>query len=340
MILKETILSAFTERGTLLKWLKKVEAALNNAVLTDISVEQISVTQIKLKFTFENGEYIESPVITLPRGDSGVGFDDASEISINDGAVNITADENGINIRASFEVAVGEEIFEIPASMYLPFKGSESIIIDVDESGNFIDVHLDADIAAKIGRALVTPIVAPNSISLVGVDASNSQTMLKIGEGLVIENGVLKLASQPPSPLIKVGTYRFNDELPVIVLNKHIEIPFEVKGVIEGTDENPVFNVNSSQAYEYMAFTGTDSDFSLNYIFDYKDPINFNTSFAYTADFKWNTLYEFMKEFSNVEFPDAKGFGQDVTITEEFTPLDIDDETFVEWFNTHTVKLS
>lgn len=247
MILKETILSAFTERGTLLKWLKKVEAALNNAVLTDISVEQVSATQVKLKFTFENGDYVESPVLTLPRGekgepgkdgldgqgiaatievgtvttgaagtnasvtnvgteqrailnfviprgdegDAGFGFDDADEISINDGAVNITAGENGVNIEASFEVTVGEEILEIPSTMYLPLKGSESIVIDVDESGDFIEVHLDADIAAKLGRVLVTPMSAPASVSLVAVDTSNAQTLLTLGDGLSVSGGVL-----------------------------------------------------------------------------------------------------------------------------------------------------
>lgn len=259
MILKETILSAFTERGTLLKWLKKVEAALNNAVLTDISVEQVSTTQVKLKFTFENGDFVESPVLTLPRGEkgepgkdgapgkdgldgegiaatievgtvttgaagtnasvtnvgteqrailnfviprgdtgasgeqgsAGVGFDDADEISINDGEIHITADDNGINIAASFEVAVGEEILEIPSTMYLPLKGSESIVIDVDESGDFIEIHLDADIAAKLGRVLVTPMSAPASISLVAVDTSNAQTMLTLGDGLSVSGGVL-----------------------------------------------------------------------------------------------------------------------------------------------------
>lgn len=259
MILKETILSAFTERGTLLKWLKKVEAALNNAVLTDISVEQVSATQVKLKFTFENGDYVESPVLTLPRGEkgepgkdgapgkdgldgqgiaatievgtvttgaagtdasvtnvgteqhavlnfviprgdtgasgeqgsAGVGFDDADEISINDGSINITAGDNGVNIEASFEVAVGEEILEIPSTMYLPLKGSESIVIDVDESGDFIDIHLDADIAAKLGRVLLTPMSAPASISLVAVDTSNAQTMLTLGDGLSVSGGVL-----------------------------------------------------------------------------------------------------------------------------------------------------
>lgn len=259
MILKETILSAFTERGTLLKWLKKVEAALNNAVLTDISVEQVSATQVKLKFTFENGDFVESPVLTLPRGEkgepgkdgapgkdgldgqgiaatievgtvttgaagtdasvtnvgteqravlnfviprgdtgasgeqgsAGVGFDDADEMSINDGEINITAGDNGVNIEASFEVAVGDEILEIPSTMYLPLKGSESIVIDVDESGEFIDVHLDADIAAKLGRVLVTPMSAPASVSLVAVDTSNAQTMLTLGDGLSVSGGVL-----------------------------------------------------------------------------------------------------------------------------------------------------
>lgn len=280
MILKETILSAFTERGTLLKWLKKVEAALNNAVLTDISVEQVSATQVKLKFTFENGDFVESPVLTLPRGEkgepgkdgapgkdgldgegiaatievgtvttgaagtnasvtnvgteqrailnfviprgdtgasgaegsAGVGFDDADFISMNDGAINITADDNGVNIEASFEVAVGEEILEIPASMYLPLKGSESIVIDVDESGDFIDIHLDADIAAKLGRVLVTPMSAPASVSLVAVDTSNAQTMLTLGSGLSVSGGVLSASGGggggSGSPVLYVHKYQ------------------------------------------------------------------------------------------------------------------------------------
>lgn len=291
MILKESILSAFTERGTLLKWLKKVEAALNADVLTDISVEQIDETHVKLKFTFENGAFVESPVLTLargkdgdaatirvgrvttgeattpasvvnvgtesaavldfviprgrdgldgegiaatvevgtvttgaagtdasvtnvgneqrailnfviPRGDTGaagesgsagVGFDDADEISINDGEIHITADDNGVNIAASFEVAVGEEILEIPSTMYLPVKGSESIVIDVDESGDFVDIHLDADLVSKIGRALILPTLAPSANALVGVDTTNAQQMISIGDGLSLSNNQLNV---------------------------------------------------------------------------------------------------------------------------------------------------
>lgn len=256
MILKETILSAFTERGTLLKWLKKVEAALNNAVLTDISVEQVSATQVKLKFTFENGDYVESPVLTLPRGEkgekgedgkdgldgegiaatievgtvttgaagtnasvtnvgteqrailnfviprgdtgasgeegsAGVGFDDATRIEQNSGTNTLTAGANGLSIGATFKVTAGDEVFEIPSSMFLAVKGSESIVIDVDESGTFFDIHLDADIVTKLSRVLVTPMSAPASVSLVAVDTSNAQTLLTLGSGLSVSGGVL-----------------------------------------------------------------------------------------------------------------------------------------------------
>lgn len=259
MILKETILSAFTERGTLLKWLKKVEAALNNAVLSDISVEQVSATQVKLKFTFENGDFVESPVLTLPRGEkgepgkdgapgkdgldgqgiaatievgtvttgaagtnasvtnvgteqravlnfviprgdtgasgeegsAGVGFDDATRIEQNSGTNTLTAGTNGLNISATFKVIAGDEVFEIPSSMFLAVKGSESIVIDVDESGTFFDIHLDADIVTKLSRVLVTPMSAPASVSLVAVDTSNAQTLLTLGDGLSVSGGVL-----------------------------------------------------------------------------------------------------------------------------------------------------
>lgn len=262
MILKETILSAFTERGTLLKWLKKVEASLNNAVLTDISVEQVSATQVKLKFTFENGDFVESPVLTLPRGEkgepgkdgapgkdgldgqgiaatievgtvttgaagtnasvtnvgteqrailnfviprgdtgatgeageegsAGVGFDDATRIEQNSGTNTLTAGTNGLTIAATFKVTAGDEVFEIPSSMFIAVKGSESIVIDVDESGTFFDIHLDADIVTKLSRVLVTPMSAPASVSLVAVDTSNAQALLTLGSGLSVSGGVL-----------------------------------------------------------------------------------------------------------------------------------------------------
>lgn len=288
MILKETILSAFTEKATLLQWLKKVEKLLNECVLTEVSVEQIDETQIKLIFIFENGDHIESPVITLPRGEkgedgkdglngegiaatvevgtvttgeagtdasvtnvgteqrailnfviprgangeegsAGVGFDDADEISINDGNINITAGDNGVNIEASFKVAVGEEILEIPSTMYLPLKGSESIVIDVDESGDFIDVHLDADITAKLQRVLVTPTNAPDSMSLVAVNTNNAQTLLTLGDGLSVSDGVISASGGGGggSASINADTmFSINISAPTLDLSKWLILSF------------------------------------------------------------------------------------------------------------------
>lgn len=187
MILKETILSMFTERGTLLKWLKKVEAALNNAVLTDVSVEQVSETEAKLKFTFENGDYVESPVLTLPRG---IGFDDTTKINIIPSPV-LSNIENGFELSGTMKVEAGNEIFEIPSTMILPLTTNDSIIIDVAEDGRSVEIHLDSEIVAKLSRALVTPMNAPESMSLVAVDTSNAQQMLTLGDGLHVRGGAL-----------------------------------------------------------------------------------------------------------------------------------------------------
>lgn len=72
MINLQTLLSTFDEKGTLLKWLKKVEAALANASLETVQVVVVDATHIKMKFMFADGTSVESPSITLPRGPQGV----------------------------------------------------------------------------------------------------------------------------------------------------------------------------------------------------------------------------------------------------------------------------
>lgn len=71
MINLQTLLSTFDEKGTLLKWLKKVEAALANASLETVQVVVVDATHIKMKFVFADGTSVESPSITLPRGETG-----------------------------------------------------------------------------------------------------------------------------------------------------------------------------------------------------------------------------------------------------------------------------
>lgn len=102
MINIETLLSSFDERGTLLKWLKAVEKALNEATLTSVDVITISSTEIKLKFIFEDDTTIETPTITLPKGDKG---EDGVGIS------NVTIDANNhliVTLTDKTEIDAGE----------------------------------------------------------------------------------------------------------------------------------------------------------------------------------------------------------------------------------------
>ena len=72
MINLQTLLSTFDKKGTLLKWLKKVEVALANASLETVQVVVVDATHIKIKFVFADGTFVESPSITLPQGSQGI----------------------------------------------------------------------------------------------------------------------------------------------------------------------------------------------------------------------------------------------------------------------------
>ena len=72
MINWESIISAFNEDGTLLKWLKTVNKALNEATLTGVTAQNTSETTATITFTFADGTSQTTPPITLPRGAQGI----------------------------------------------------------------------------------------------------------------------------------------------------------------------------------------------------------------------------------------------------------------------------
>lgn len=74
-------------------------------------------------------------------------------------------------------------------------KGSESVVVDVAEDNQSLEIHLDAEVTSDISRSLKTPVSAPTDTSIVAVDSANAQTMLKIGEGLSVENGELSASA-------------------------------------------------------------------------------------------------------------------------------------------------
>ena len=71
MISWESILSVFNTKGTLLKWLQKLEKALKDGVLLSVAVNTVSEGVITLTFNFADGSTITTPQIDLPKGPQG-----------------------------------------------------------------------------------------------------------------------------------------------------------------------------------------------------------------------------------------------------------------------------
>ena len=63
--------------------------------------------------------------------------------------------------------------------------------IDFTKTGDIITANLQSAITDKVGRALVTPLTAPESDQLVAINDSGAQEALDIGTGLVVENNTL-----------------------------------------------------------------------------------------------------------------------------------------------------
>ena len=73
MISKDTILSAYDDKLTLLQWLKKTEQALEDGVLESAEIVDQTATNCKIKFNFADGTSITTDAIDLKgaKGDTG-----------------------------------------------------------------------------------------------------------------------------------------------------------------------------------------------------------------------------------------------------------------------------
>lgn len=54
------------------------------------------------------------------------------------------------------------------------------------------DYYTKSEVEEKLSQTISKPLIAPTATELVAVDNTNSQTMLAIGDGLSIEDGILK----------------------------------------------------------------------------------------------------------------------------------------------------
>lgn len=67
---KETIISVFDEKLTLMQWLKTINKALEDAVLTGVEVRQKGNATYSFVVTFEDGTELESNEFVLAQGES------------------------------------------------------------------------------------------------------------------------------------------------------------------------------------------------------------------------------------------------------------------------------
>lgn len=71
-------------------------------------------------------------------------------------------------------------------------EDTETVVSMLSDDGSKIKLQLSASQVNKIMKALTTPTIAPSETELVAIDDGNSQVLLTIGDGLVIEDGELK----------------------------------------------------------------------------------------------------------------------------------------------------
>ncbi|MCQ2382738.1 MAG: collagen-like protein [Clostridia bacterium] len=180
MINLKTILSSFDDKETLLKWLKKVEKALAESVLEDVEVVTIDATHIKLVFKFEDETEIETSSITLPRGlkgDTGATGEAGPQ-----GPQGPKGDDGSdAEVTAENVLAVTE--------------GSETIVVDLAEDEEHIEIHLDADVVAKIENALQLPLNPPTTEKIVAIGTNGAQKLIDIPK-LYLHNIKFKLYEQ------------------------------------------------------------------------------------------------------------------------------------------------
>ena len=125
----------------------------------------------KLKTVFDNVTYLDNSY-----GEQSVLYDT----------------DDGITIMQTTRITQGDKTSDISSELTIPLVGSDEIVFDATEDGSHVQAHLDVNITNKLARTIVTPLSIPSNTELVAVDNTNSQTMLSIGDGLSVENGILK----------------------------------------------------------------------------------------------------------------------------------------------------
>lgn len=159
MINYETILSAFDDKETLLKWLQKVEKALTDSTLTSVDCVNVDDSHIKFTFNFADGSTIDTPDVYVKPGvdgkdgTDGVGFNTLSEVDIPVSVASVlytAAAGATVTGQASFKTP--EKTYNVVAKCIIPIAGAGAVNIDANATARKIEVSLDGYARASAGQ--------------------------------------------------------------------------------------------------------------------------------------------------------------------------------------------
>lgn len=159
MINYDTILSAFDDRETLLKWLQKVEKALTDSTLTSVDCVNVDDSHIKFAFNFADGSKIVTPEVYVKPGvdgkdgTDGVGFNTLSEVDIPASVASVlysAAQGATVTGQASFKTA--GKTYNVVSKCILPIAGAGAVNVDANATAKKINISLDGYAGASAGE--------------------------------------------------------------------------------------------------------------------------------------------------------------------------------------------
>lgn len=162
MISYDTILSAFDDRETLLKWLKKVEQTLAESTLTGVDCKNIDDSHIKFTFIFADGTKIETPNVYVKSGldgkdgqdgADGVGFNTLAEADIPASVASVLySAASGASITGTASFKTADKTYTVTSKTLLPISGTGAVGVDASENAKQINISLDGYAGAAVGQ--------------------------------------------------------------------------------------------------------------------------------------------------------------------------------------------
>lgn len=159
MINYDTILSAFDDKETLLKWLQKVEKALTDSTLTSVDCVNVDESHIKFSFNFADGSKIDTPDVYVKPGvdgkdgTDGVGFNTLTEVDIPASVASVLySAAAGATVTGQANFKTAGKTYNVATKCIIPIAGSGAVNVAANASARKIEVSLAGYAGASAGQ--------------------------------------------------------------------------------------------------------------------------------------------------------------------------------------------